>query len=238
MIRIDKSIDSSSSTPLVQLDGWFFYWEEVLKMKGPKLHVITDGKKPINQCVSILKAIHPFVDYIHLREKQKTAAELLQLIDILQDAQVPLSKLIINDRVDVAIVGQCAGVQLAYHSLGADQVREAFPHLFIGQSVHTMEEAVLAERKGANFVLYGHIFSTDSKPDQPPKGLSTLQSFVQTTQLPVIAIGGMTDSNMKQVLRAGADGVAVMSAIMDASNPGHVAETMRLRLDKEGEREE
>ncbi|MEK1830709.1 thiamine phosphate synthase [Priestia megaterium] len=75
------------------------------------------------------------------------------------------SKIIVNDRVDVAHALKAKGVQLAYHSLDVSVVIDAFPSLIVGKSVHSVEEALEAEKDGAHYILYGHIYSTHSKKD-------------------------------------------------------------------------
>ncbi|WP_078381602.1 thiazole tautomerase TenI [Sutcliffiella halmapala] len=183
-----------------------------------QLHVITDGKKTKEELVVILSSIHPYVDMIHVREKQRTARELMKLIEALLDKGVPAGKLIINDRVDVAHTLGLRGVQLAYHSIGVSQVRRCFPTLLIGKSVHSFEEVKQAEHEGADYVLYGHVYSTSSKEGLQPKGLSELVGKIASLSIPVIAIGGITPEKVFELKSCGVSGVAIMSGIMDAEN--------------------
>lgn len=169
---------------------------------------------PVEQLREILIDIHPYVTSIHLREKQKTARELFQAVELLAK-DIPLSKIIINDRVDVAVASRAAGVQLAYHSLDAALVKKAFPQMKIGTSIHSYEEA---KQAGADYLLYGHVFSSTSKPGLPPKGLEELTRLTQL-DIPVIAIGGITVENTRHVLHAGAAGIAVMSGVLEAQDP-------------------
>src|SRR5699024_7865883 len=94
-----------------------------------------------------------------------------------------------------------------------------FPSLQVGCSVHSVAEAVEAEAAGANYVLYGHIFPTRSKPGLPPKGLQQLSQLVQHVRVPVMAIGGMTPERTSDVLEAGAHGIAVLSCVRLADHP-------------------
>ncbi|MFJ7728501.1 thiamine phosphate synthase [Neobacillus sp. NPDC097160] len=186
--------------------------------KDKEFHIISNGKMPIEQFREILIDIHPYVTAIHLREKQKTARELFQTVQLLNSANIPLSKVFINDRLDVALVTRVGGVQLAFHSLEPAIVKESFPQFRIGCSIHSYEEGVDAKANGADYVIYGHIFPSQSKPDVAPKGVRNLSMLTQL-DIPTIAIGGITPENTAQVLQAGANGIAVMSGVLDARDP-------------------
>lgn len=183
-----------------------------------ELHIISNGKMPLEQLSEILTDIHSYITAIHIREKQKTAKELYQAVNLLTKVNVPLSKIMINDRVDVAFVTGVAGVQLAFHSLEASVVKEKFPELKVGCSIHSYEEGQKAKMDGANFILYGHVFPSKSKPDLAPKGLEELKKLTNL-DIPVIAIGGITAENTGQVMKAGARGIAVMSGVLEARDP-------------------
>jgi len=171
----------------------------------------------IEQLREILIDIHPYVTSIHLREKEKTAKELFEAVDLLS-RDIPLSKIIINDRVDVAFATRVAGVQLAFHSLEPLMVKKSFPNLRVGSSIHSCQEGEKALRDGADYALFGHIFPSQSKPGKTPKGIEELSRVAQL-DIPVIAIGGITPENAKQVIQAGASGIAVMSGVLDAHDP-------------------
>ncbi len=201
-------------------------------MEPKTLHFITNGRLPNSELIQLIKKIHHEVDYIHLREKQRTALELIQIIEGLEEAGVPTAKLMINDRADVAYVKQCAGVQLAYHSPPASLLAQHFPALLIGKSVHSLEEASLAEKEGADFVLFGHIFSTQSKADQSPRGSYALEKIAKNLSIPVVAIGGISAVNTHEVLDSGAKGIAVISGIADAEDPQMSAKAYRAALNE------
>ncbi|KJE26005.1 thiamine monophosphate synthase/TENI family protein [Geobacillus kaustophilus] len=190
------------------------------------LHFISTGRQTADEFAAICAHVHPYADFIHIREKEKTAREVAEFVTALLRAGVPPRKIVVNDRVDVAVVYGVKGVQLAYHSLPVRAVRSSFPDLMVGCSVHGLEEAKQAENDGAHFCLYGHIFSTDSKPGLPPRGLDSLAEIAAAVSIPVIAIGGIHAGNARQVLEAGAFGVAVLSAVFFAADP--VAEAKRL----------
>ncbi|MGP4079872.1 thiazole tautomerase TenI [Pseudalkalibacillus sp. R45] len=185
----------------------------------PELHVLSTGSQPIETISEIAGAIHAHIDFIHIREKTWTAKDYVKAIEQMTENGVPLEKIIVNDRVDVAVAMKAGGVQLAHHSLEVARVRESFPLVKIGCSVHSVEEAVKAQEAGADYVIYGHIFETASKPGLEPRGLKQLDVLCREADLPVIAIGGIKPENTAEVLEAGAAGVAVMSGVLNAEDP-------------------
>lgn len=203
-------------------------------MAKKELHIISTGQQPIKEFVSIIADIHHYVDYIHIREKTKTAKEIFDTVMYLTENNIPLSKIIINDRVDVASVTKVAGVQLGYSSLDVKTVKTRFPELKIGCSIHSRDEAKIAEQNGANFCVYGHIYSTTSKPGIEPRGIKGLKEIVDTTKLPVIAIGGIQPENTMEVIESGAAGIAVLSGVLLASNPLRAVKEYSYKLRREG----
>ncbi|MGA4721773.1 thiazole tautomerase TenI [Fictibacillus nanhaiensis] len=196
-----------------------------------QLHVITNGKQRDEELVRIANLIHPYVTALHIRERTKSAKELSHLILLLQEDGVPASKIIVNDRVDVAFCTGVKGVQLTHHSLDVAQVRRALPEMKIGCSVHSVSEAQYAEQYGADFILYGHIFKTKSKQHAEPRGLAQLQHVVDQTTIPVIAIGGITPENVRDVMKTGAAGIAVMSGILEAPSPLRAVKLYKQQLE-------
>jgi thiazole tautomerase (transcriptional regulator TenI) len=184
-----------------------------------QLHIISTGKQPLDQFVAICARVHPYVDAIHVREKMKTAREISEFLTALIKQGVPPRKIIVNDRIDVAVVFGVKGVQLAHHSLSVRKVKHHFPSLSIGCSVHSIAEAMEAEESGADYCIYGHVFATGSKVGVPPRGIESLRSVANHVNIPVIAIGGIHSNNAEQVLKAGAQGIAVMSAVFFADDP-------------------
>ncbi|QGH35707.1 thiazole tautomerase TenI [Gracilibacillus salitolerans] len=181
------------------------------------IHLISNGRLTERDLRLVPENIDK-IDFIHLREKSKTAKEILEMIEYLLEAGVPADRIIINDRTDVAWVKKCRGVQLAFHSIPVADVRHSFPDISIGKSVHSLDEAIVAEQNGADFLLYGHIFSSNSKPGIAPRGITGLTAVNENVSIPVIAIGGITEHNISQVLDAGASGVAIMSGMWDAED--------------------
>lgn len=203
-----------------------------MKSAAYGLHVISTGRQSAAKFSAICGKIHPLVTAVHIREKQRTASEIYELISLLVQQGVPKGKIIVNDRVDTAAAAKVKGVQLAYHSLGPSVVKKVFPDLLAGRSVHSLQEAEDAETEGADYLLFGHVFSTKSKEGVRPRGTEQLKEITQKTRLPVIAIGGITPENTKQVIEAGAAGVAVMSGILEAADPVEAARRYREQLER------
>ncbi|NGQ96279.1 thiamine phosphate synthase [Brevibacillus sp. SYP-B805] len=197
------------------------------------LHLVTSGTQPLSHVAEIVKAAaRGGIDYLHLREKQRTARELMEWVETLAQ-HVPRERIIVNDRVDVAAAGRCGGVHLAYHSLTPAEAR---PLLHsgqrVGRSVHSIEEAHTASRQGADYLFYGHIYPSGSKPGMPPRGTAALAELVGNVRVPVIAIGGITPENVDEVLQTGCAGIAVLSGITAAADPEAAARAYRLALDR------
>lgn len=195
-------------------------------MAKPEVHLISDGELPLEQWVEIAVAAEPWVDYIHLRKKHCSAKELLVSAQAMIAAGIPVTKLVINDRLDVALAAGAAGIQLAWHSLGPNAARRIAPQLRLGRSVHSPEEAVMASRQGADYCLFGHVFPTGSKVGQPARGLELLAETVQSSSIPVIAIGGISSDNAAAIIQQGAAGLAVISGICRAKNPYEAAKAI------------
>lgn len=202
-----------------------------------QLHAITPGVKSPEQIIEKILQIYEVVDYIHIREKSWRAKDYLNIIERVKQYDLSLRKIIINDRIDIALVSHITRVHLASHSIEPSQVKTHFPALQYGCSVHDLHTAVKKEKAGANYLIFGHIFSTNSKRNVPPRGLHQLKQIVQGVSVPVIAIGGMTPDNINSVLQAGAQGIAVMSGIFSTADSRASAQLYRRRIDnfnKEG----
>ncbi|GAA0731891.1 hypothetical protein GCM10008906_00860 [Clostridium oceanicum] len=102
----------------------------------------------------------------------------------------------------------------------------------IGVSVHSLEEAVLAEKNGASYLLASHIYKTDCKKGLKPRGLDFIKSIRENTFIPLIGLGGINDENLEDVILKGADGIAVMSYIMADENPFKSAQKLKNNLIK------
>jgi thiamine-phosphate pyrophosphorylase len=131
---------------------------------------------------------------------------------------------IVNDRVDIAAATNAAGAQLSARSLSISAARAILgPNAAIGYSAHALAEAERAEAEGANFLLLGTIYHTESHPEIVPAGIDLVASTARRCGIPILAIGGVTPERVPELRAAGAAGVAVIRAVWDARDPVHAA---------------
>lgn len=173
----------------------------------------------------IQNALMGGVDRVILREKDLSHNELLLMAAILQPIIAPFNvPLIINTDIDVANSLSTEGFHIGFKSL--EKKDYSFKGLF-GVSVHSLEEAILAEKYGADYLLASHIFETDCKKGLEPKGLKLIKNIKSKVDIPVIGLGGIDHTNADKVIRWGADGIAVMSYIMASKNPYKSARNLK-----------
>lgn len=184
------------------------------------------------------QALDGGVTAVQLREKDLNGKELFDLAEKSRalcdryDAQ-----LFINDRVDVALAVDAAGVQLGKASMPIETARALLgPGKTIGMSTHFLAEATEAQRSGADFILFGPVYFTPSKAVYgQPQGIAALREIVENVMLPVYAIGGIKAENLPATLQAGIRGVALIAAIIAASDPTRAAGRM-LQLIENGKK--
>lgn len=197
-----------------------------------ELHIVSTGRQRPETFIKKVDMIYQHVDYIHIRERDWTAETHVNVIHSLTQIGVERHKIIINDRVDVALTECVGGVQLASHSINIEKIRVLAPSLRIGCSVHSLEEALHKQKKGADYLIYGHIFETASKEGVPPRGLEKLRKLTNQVTIPVIAIGGITPQNTRNTLKYQASGVAILSGILLANNPTDAVQLYKQQLKK------
>lgn len=162
---------------------------------------------------------------VQLREKDMAPFELLRLASRLRRITEGRALLIVNDRVDVAMLAGADGVQLGETALDVADVRHLVgPDMLIGRSVHSEVGAVDAECQGADYLVLGTVFETASHPEGHVGGLDLVAEVTGSVGIPVLGIGGITPDNAQCVVEAGASGVAVITAITMAKDP-HVEAT-------------
>lgn len=199
-----------------------------------KIMAVTDNTHSLEKLLSILLEIHPYVDYVQIREKAKSPIEIYTLCERLLKEGVPIDKIIVNDRLDIATLLSLKNVHLPSNGLSVNQVKTVFPKMSIGVSVHSKEEAILAERSQTDYVIYGHCYPTNSKEGKPPVTLSTISEIKSELSVPLYAIGGITEERVGKLAELGADGVAIMSAIFSASDPLMAIKRIRERCEAIG----
>jgi thiazole tautomerase (transcriptional regulator TenI) len=189
-------------------------------MLEKELHVISNGKLSWFEMAKIAMQIHPYVTAIHIREKMKSLDEVFIGVQYLLEKGIPAKLLYVNGFPSIALALQTGGLQLPGTTPSLviqDELCRGIQR--IGVSVHHADEAKWREKEGADYVMFGHIFATNSKQGVPPRGLDQLVKVVNNVTIPVIAIGGMTPARVSSVLDTGASGIAVMSGIWEADDP-------------------
>ncbi|SFG41199.1 thiamine-phosphate pyrophosphorylase [Halopelagius inordinatus] len=169
-------------------------------------------------------AIAGGVDAVQLREKHASARERYELGRELREMTADADVLfLVNDRVDIAAAADADGVHLGDDDLPVSVARDQLgSDAVVGRSVSTVEDARVAEDAGADYLGVGSVFSTTSKDvrdEESGIGVETVAEIAAAVDLPVVGIGGITPSNAADVVAAGADGVAVISAITGSDDP-------------------
>ncbi len=173
---------------------------------------------------------------VQLREKHARTLDFLEearaLSVLLRAQHVPL---LINDRVDIALAVGADGVHLGQQDMPiADARRLGPPSWIIGVSAESIEDAIRAEKEGADYIGVSPVFATPTKTDTAlPLGLEGLCAMRAAVRIPLVAIGGIQLHNAREVIRAGADGLAVVSAIVSADSPREAAAALRREIDFE-----
>ncbi len=158
---------------------------------------------------------------IQVRDKELSTRRLFEVVlDIRPLVRAAGARLIVNDRVDIALAAEADGVHVGDEDLPAAQARRLLgPEAIVGVSVASAAEARAAEAAGASYVSVGPIFATGSKPDAGrPIGAAAIGEIKRAVDVPVLAIGGIRRDNAAEMIRAGADGVAVISAVAEAAD--------------------
>ncbi|MCA6213049.1 thiamine phosphate synthase [Thermococcus bergensis] len=195
--------------------------------KKLRLYVITDRRlKP--EVESVKEALEGGATSIQLRIKNAPTREMIEIGKEIRKLTEEYDALyFVDDRVDVALATNADGVQLGLEDMPISLARDIAPNLVIGASVYSLEEALQAEKEGADYLGAGSVFPTPTKKDVKIIGIEGLSRIVESVKIPVVAIGGINHENVKEVLKTGVDGVAVISAIMGAENVKKATEEMR-----------
>ncbi len=213
----------------------------MLNLSNPILYLITRGATDETTTsesaefrqilLQLSAAVTAGIQLIQIREKKLTARVLFELTTrAVSIAQTTRTRVLVNDRADIAASAGAHGVHLTTQSLEPAVVRQAFGDKFlIGSSTHSLEEARRARESGADFIVFGPVFESLSKKKYgQPVGLQTLTDVAgKVTPLPVIALGGVSITNAAECVRAGAAGVAGISLFGKPESLATVATVIR-----------
>ena len=201
------------------------------------LYLVTDRSlsKGRSTAEIVAAAVAGGVSCIQLREKscgtRKFLNEALALQPLLKSRNIPL---IINDRLDIALAIEADGVHLGQSDMPLGRARKiAGDSLIIGISAESVDDALRAEQEGADYIGISPVFSTPTKTDiAPPLGLEGVRQIRALVDIPLVGIGGINSDNAESVLAAGADGIAVVSAIVSAADPAGAAKKLKTLIDQ------
>lgn len=168
----------------------------------------------------IKEALEGGITFLQLREKELSDEEFLkealEIKDMVKEYNIPF---VINDNVDVAIKCDANGVHVGQSDMKATDVRSKIgKDKILGVSAHTLEEAIEAEKMGADYLGVGAVFSTSTKLDADDVSFKTLKEICESVNIPVVAIGGISKDNILKLKGSHVDGVAVVSAIFASKN--------------------
>jgi thiamine-phosphate pyrophosphorylase len=196
------------------------------------LYLVTD--RGLSRGRSTLEIVSAAVDggatVVQLREKDCSTRDFIEqalaIKDFLKDRGVPM---IINDRVDVAQAVEADGVHLGQTDMPLETAKKILGDtMIIGISAESLPDAIAAEQGGADYLGVSPIYATPTKTDTaPPLGLEGLREIRKTVRIPLVGIGGLNRDNAAEAIRNGADGVAVVSAIVAAGNPQEAADALK-----------
>ena len=199
------------------------------------LYLVTDRALSLGRSnLEIIEAaINGGATVVQLREKEASTREFyqegLKIKEYLRAVHIPL---IINDRIDIALALDADGVHLGQEDMPVDVARKILgPHKIIGASAFTTREAVAAESMGADYLGLSPIFVTTTKPELLAEiGLEGISSLKRAVKIPIVGIGSMHQSNAYEAVRAGLDGVAVVSAICSQEDPKAAAAAIKAEV--------
>lgn len=191
----------------------------------PRLHLIGPlGVVSAEEYIEIAHRVAEAVPIaVHVRTPELSAREMLTLTRELRERLPEGSTLMVNDRIDIALLAGADGVQLGERSFAVTDARVMVGDRLIGRSIHDFDGALQAELHGADFVLAGNVFKTPSKPATDGRGTGWLEDVARGVSIPVIALGGITVPRTREVLAAGAWGIAMGRELLCASDPATVA---------------
>ena len=195
----------------------------------PVVCMITDGSLRLGGPVDVLlaridAAAGSGVHIVQIRERALDDGTLLQVVrQCLEAVRGTRTRVIVNDRVDIALAEGAHGVHLTGDSFSAQRVRTIAPANFlVGRSIHRPDDAAAAGRS-ADYLMFGTVFETPSKPGRAPAGCAALAAAVRATPVPILAVGGVSEHTAADVARSGAAGIAAIGLFTRGEIPSAVA---------------
>ena len=202
----------------------------IARRQVPRLLLVTDASRARLPLLDLLpQATEGGVDAVYLRDADRSGDDLARLVQALRTRIGDDVALLVNGDPEAALKTR-SGLHLRERDMTPAAARSVLgPDALIGRSVHSPDSAVAAA--GADYVLAGHVYPSASKPSIPPLGLAGLANIVALAPCPVVAIGGITQERVREVIQTGARGIAVIGAIVEADDPRAAARALRAAVD-------
>lgn len=192
-------------------------------LRSARLYAIIDTAYLGNKDVAFFakQLIEGGADLIQLRAKQESLNQIETMAKaihkITQNAQIPF---ILNDHVELAATLGVEGVHVGQEDMSLKEVRKLMPQsALIGKSTHSLEQALAAQKEGPDYIGFGPLFATQTKPTYNPIGLDSVSEVHNKVKLPIFGIGGVTMNRLPSILEAGARRVVIVSEWMKSENP-------------------
>ena len=186
----------------------------------PPLYAILDPEQTKNRAVDLVmeQLIEGGAQLLQLRVKSLPAGDFMQLAsNVRQRTRAAGCKLIVNDRIDIALAGDADGVHLGQDDLPLIAGKKLMGNKIVGISTHDVAQAKEAERNSADYIGFGPMFGTTTKnTGLSARGIDMLKQIRAAVRIPIVAIGGINENNVQQVWQAGADSAAIISDILGA----------------------
>lgn len=205
-----------------------------MRVQSPLICLVTGGGPPGALLTLIRDAALAGVDLIQVREPGLEDRILVALTrEAVDAARQTHCRVVVNDRLDIARAANAAGVHLRSASVSAKRVRGLVAGSFlVGRSVHNRQEALSAAESGCDYLIFGTVFPSRSKPpDHPVAGLEQLHEMAMAVQIPVLAIGGISTENAASAIAAGAAGVAGIELFRSAVSVASTVSSLRRSFD-------
>ena len=205
-------------------------------MNTYRLYLVTDQQQDLTTLINVVKAaVAGGVSMVQVREKsddiQSFITRALAIKEVLQGSEVPL---IINDRVDVALAVDADGVHLGQSDMPAHIARRLIgPNKLLGLSIENEQQLIEANQLPLDYIGLSAIFSTPTKTNIKKQwGIDGLQKALKISRFPVVAIGGINQTNLQEIIQTGVDGIALVSAICHAQDPQQTTSNLLLQIEK------
>lgn len=195
------------------------------------MFVVDVGRVDMNRVIDLIPmAVEGGLSMVMLRDKHSDEQQALihaQRIRAVTPSHVPF---LVNGRVEVALASKADGIHLPESGPSVDAIRQTIPEgWWVGRSVHSVEAAQETAAEGVDYLLVGTMFATSSKPGKVPEGPTLLHNIAGLTRVPLLGIGGITDSNAGLVWASGASGVAVVTSLARTHDPAGYVRELRYR---------